>query len=123
MKNKTRLDLLLVERGLFPSREQARAAIMAGEVLVNEVKIDKAGAAVKDDCAIRLLGQKLPYVSRGGLKLERAISVFGLDLKDKKIIDIGSSTGGFTLLCGIFRCQWPHRFQSYQGKWIQGGIG
>ena len=99
MKNKTRLDLLLVERGLFPSREQARAAIMAGEVLVNEVKIDKAGAAVKDDCAIRLLGQKLPYVSRGGLKLERAISVFGLDLKDKKIIDIGSSTGGFTDCC------------------------
>ena len=53
MKNKTRLDLLLVERGLFPSREQARAAIMAGEVLVDEVKIDKAGAAVKDDCSIR----------------------------------------------------------------------
>ena len=99
MKNKTRLDVLLVERGLFPSREQARAAIMAGEVLVDEVKIDKAGAAVKDDCAIRLLGQKLPYVSRGGLKLEKAIAVFGLDLKDKKIIDIGSSTGGFTDCC------------------------
>ena len=99
MKNKTRLDLLLVQRGLFPSREQARAAIMAGEVLVDEVKIDKAGAAVKEDCAIRLLGQKLPYVSRGGLKLEKAISVFGLDLKDKKIIDIGSSTGGFTDCC------------------------
>ena len=99
MKNKTRLDLLLVERGLFPSREQARAAIMAGEVLVDEVKVDKAGAAVKDDCAIRLLGQKLPYVSRGGLKLEKAISVFGLNLKGKKIIDIGSSTGGFTDCC------------------------
>ena len=99
MKNKTRLDLLLVERGLFPSREQARAAIMAGEVLVDEVKIDKAGAAVKEDCVIRLLGQKLPYVSRGGLKLERAISVFGLDLTNKKIIDIGSSTGGFTDCC------------------------
>lgn len=99
MKNKTRLDLLLVERGLFPSREQARAAIMAGEVLVDEVKIDKAGAAVKEDCAIRLLGQKLPYVSRGGLKLEKAIAVFDLDLKGKKIIDIGSSTGGFTDCC------------------------
>ena len=99
MKNKTRLDLLLVQRGLFPSREQARAAIMAGEVLVDEVKLDKAGAAVKDDCSIRLLGQRLPYVSRGGLKLERAISVFGLDLKDKIIIDIGSSTGGFTDCC------------------------
>ena len=99
MKNKTRLDVLLTERGLFPSREQARAAIMAGEVLVDEVKLDKAGAAVKDDCSIRLLGQRLPYVSRGGLKLERAISVFGLDLKDKIIIDIGSSTGGFTDCC------------------------
>ncbi|MBR2783077.1 MAG: TlyA family RNA methyltransferase [Firmicutes bacterium] len=99
MKNKTRLDVLLTERGLFPSREQARAAIMAGEVLVDEVKIDKAGAAVKEDCAIRLLGQRLPYVSRGGLKLEKAIRVFSLDLRDKKIIDIGSSTGGFTDCC------------------------
>lgn len=99
MKNKTRLDLLLVERGLFPSREKARAAIMAGEVLADEIKIDKAGAQVRADCAIRLLGQRLPYVSRGGLKLEKAISVFDLDLTGKTVIDIGSSTGGFTDCC------------------------
>ena len=89
----------MVERGLFPSREKARAAIMAGEVLVDETKIDKAGTAVSPNCQIRLLGQRLPYVSRGGLKLEKAITVFGLDLKGKKIIDIGSSTGGFTDCC------------------------
>ena len=94
-QNKQRLDVLLVERGLFPSREQARAAIMAGEVLVNDVKIDKAGTAVSQDCRIRLLGQRLPYVSRGGLKLAKAISSFGLDLKGKIVLDIGASTGGF----------------------------
>lgn len=94
-QNKQRLDVLLLERGLFPSREQARAAIMAGEVLVDEVKTDKAGAAVKADCQIRLLGQRLPYVSRGGLKLAKAIESFQLNLKDKVILDIGASTGGF----------------------------
>lgn len=72
---------------------------MAGEVLVDEVKTDKAGAQVSPNCQIRLLGQRLPYVSRGGLKLEKALRVFDLDLKDKKIIDIGSSTGGFTDCC------------------------
>ena len=99
MKNKKRLDLLLVERGLFPSREQARAAIMAGEVLVDEVKLDKAGAPVADECRIRLLGQRLPYVSRGGLKLAKAIASFALDIRGKTVIDIGSSTGGFTDCC------------------------
>ncbi|MBR5430378.1 MAG: TlyA family RNA methyltransferase [Firmicutes bacterium] len=99
MKHKTRLDLLLVERGLFPSREQARAAIMAGEVLVDDIKQDKAGAQVDENCTVRLLGQKLPYVSRGGLKLEKAIAVFGLELRDKTVLDIGSSTGGFTDCC------------------------
>lgn len=99
MKNKQRLDLLLVERGLFPSREQARAAIMAGEVLVDQVKLDKAGAPVDPACEVRLLGKKLAYVSRGGLKLEKAVAVFGLELSGKKIIDIGSSTGGFTDCC------------------------
>lgn len=95
VQNKQRLDTLLVERGLFPSREQARSAIMAGEVLVDEVKIDKAGAAVKPECNIRLLGQRLPYVSRGGLKLAKAIESFSLDLQNKVILDIGASTGGF----------------------------
>ena len=94
-QNKQRLDILLLERGLFPSREQARAAIMAGEVLVNEVKIDKAGAGVASDCTVRILGQRLPYVSRGGLKLAKAISSFHLDLTDKIVLDIGASTGGF----------------------------
>ena len=95
MKEKKRLDVLLTERGLFPSREKARAAIMAGEVLVNEQKIDKAGASVDITCTIRLLGQVLPYVSRGGLKLEKAIKSFNIDLKGKTVIDIGASTGGF----------------------------
>jgi len=95
MKEKKRLDVLLVEQGHFPSREQARAAIMAGEVLVNEVKIEKAGTAVDAASTIRLLGNKLPYVSRGGLKLEKAISCFHLQLQDKKMIDVGASTGGF----------------------------
>ena len=95
MKEKKRLDLLLTERGLFPSREQAKAAIMAGEVLVDEQKIDKAGAAVDINCTIRLLGNRLPFVSRGGLKLAKAIDSFALALKGKTIIDIGASTGGF----------------------------
>ncbi len=94
-EEKKRLDILLTERGLFPSREQARSAIMAGNVLVDEQKIDKAGAAVKESCQIRLLGERLPYVSRGGLKLAKAITSFGLDLAGKTIIDIGASTGGF----------------------------
>lgn len=95
MKEKKRLDLLLLEQGHFPSREQARAAIMAGEVLVNEVKIEKAGTAVDSTASIRLLGKRLPYVSRGGLKLAKAIDVFGLDLNGLVMIDIGASTGGF----------------------------
>lgn len=94
-KDKTRLDVLLCERGLYPSREQAKAAIMAGEVLVNEQKIDKAGAAVPVDCRIRLLKAKLPYVSRGGLKLAKAIDSFHIDFRGKTVIDIGASTGGF----------------------------
>ena len=95
MKEKKRLDVLLTERGLFPSREQAKAAIMAGEVLVDEQKIDKAGAAVDINCTIRLLGERLPFVSRGGLKLAKAIASFNLCLEHKTIIDIGASTGGF----------------------------
>ena len=93
---KERLDVFLVDKGLFESRSKAQAAIMAGEVLVNEQKIDKPGMSVKSDSAIRLLGNKLPFVSRGGLKLAKAIKSFNLDLKDKVMADLGASTGGFT---------------------------
>ncbi len=93
---KIRLDVLLVEKGFFPSREKARAAIMAGEVMVGDSKIDKAGAAVAADSPIRLLGERLPYVSRGGLKLAKALAYFQLDLQQKTVLDIGASTGGFT---------------------------
>ena len=93
---KTRLDKLLVERGLTPSRERAQALILAGKVLVNEQKIEKAGAAVDDDAALRLLGDDLRYVSRGGLKLERALGHWRIVLDGKVCLDVGASTGGFT---------------------------
>ncbi len=93
---KVRLDALLVEKGYASSRERAKRRIMAGEVLVNGQKIDKAGANVKEDAKIRLLGHDLPYVSRGGLKLEKAIKEFGVTLTGKTAADIGASTGGFT---------------------------
>ena len=93
---KQRLDVLLVEKGLEPSRERAKATIMAGLVLVNEQKIDKAGTMIDPELPIRLLGDSIGYVSRGGLKLEKAIDAFSLNLQDKVCIDIGASTGGFT---------------------------
>jgi len=93
---KIRLDRLLVDRGLFPSRERAQALILAGKVLVNEQKVDKSGSQVESDCAIRLLEQDLKYVSRGGLKLERALDHWKIDLNGKTCFDIGASTGGFT---------------------------
>jgi len=93
---KTRLDKLLVERGLTPSRERAQALILAGKVLVNEQKIEKAGASIDSSCTLRLLGEDLRYVSRGGLKLERALEHWRIDLKGKTCLDIGASTGGFT---------------------------
>ncbi|MCI6085347.1 TlyA family RNA methyltransferase [Selenomonas sp.] len=93
---KIRLDQLLVDRGLATSRERAKRRIMAGEVLVDEQKIDKAGTMVKPEAKIRLLGEDLPYVSRGGLKLEKAMKTFGVTLTDKVAADIGASTGGFT---------------------------
>jgi len=93
---KTRLDKLLVERGLAPSRERAQALILAGNVLVNEQKVEKAGAPVESESAIRLLGEDLRYVSRGGIKLERAIEHWRIDLKDRICLDVGASTGGFT---------------------------
>jgi len=93
---KERLDVLLTNRGLFPSREKARAAIMAGIVSVDGQRIDKAGTRVDTDSDIRITDDTCPYVSRGGLKLEKAIEVFGIDLKGAKACDIGASTGGFT---------------------------
>ncbi len=92
---KQRLDVVLVEKGLAASREKAKALIMAGKVLGDEKKIDKAGTEVNPDLPIRLLGQDIPYVSRGGLKLEKALQVFPVDLTGKVVADIGASTGGF----------------------------
>lgn len=93
---KKRLDLLLVERGFTESRERAKTMIMEGNVLVDEKKIDKGGTLVKEDANIRLLKEDLPFVSRGGLKLKKAIESFNIDLKGKTAADIGASTGGFT---------------------------
>ena len=93
---KVRLDLLVTARGLAPSRERARAYILAGRILVNEQKIDKAGAAVDPDSALRLLGDELRYVSRGGLKLEGALKLWQIDVTNRWALDVGASTGGFT---------------------------
>ena len=93
---KERLDIMLVNQGLSASRERAKATIMAGLVYVNEQKIDKAGTMVDIQAHIAIRGNQLAYVSRGGLKLEKAITNFGLNLTDKVMADIGASTGGFT---------------------------
>jgi 23S rRNA (cytidine1920-2'-O)/16S rRNA (cytidine1409-2'-O)-methyltransferase len=93
---KLRLDKLLVERGLTPSRERAQALILAGRVLVNEQKLEKSGASVDSEAAIRILGDDQPYVSRGGLKLARALEHWHIDVSGKTCLDIGASTGGFT---------------------------
>jgi len=93
---KIRLDKLLVERGLTPSRERAQALILAGKVLVNEQKVEKAGASIESAALVRLLGEDLRYVSRGGLKLERALEHWHIDLRGKTCLDVGASTGGFT---------------------------
>ncbi len=93
---KIRLDKLLVERGLAPSRERAQALILAGKVLVNEQKIEKAGESIEADSTLRLLGSDLRYVSRGGLKLEKALEHWHIDLQGKACLDVGASTGGFS---------------------------
>ncbi|MBO6246118.1 MAG: TlyA family RNA methyltransferase [Anaerovibrio sp.] len=93
---KERLDVLLVKKNLIQSRERAKTTIMAGMVIVDGNKIDKAGTMVKENADIRVLGNQIPYVSRGGLKLEKAIKEFGVELKGKVTADIGASTGGFT---------------------------
>jgi 23S rRNA (cytidine1920-2'-O)/16S rRNA (cytidine1409-2'-O)-methyltransferase len=94
--SKTRLDRLMVDRGLAPTREKAKALIMAGVVVVGEERIDKAGALVSPDAGIRIKGEGNPYVSRGGLKLEGALRIFGIDVTGMAALDIGASTGGFT---------------------------
>jgi 23S rRNA (cytidine1920-2'-O)/16S rRNA (cytidine1409-2'-O)-methyltransferase len=96
MPVKERLDKLLFEKGLAPSRERAQAYIMAGKVLVNTQKIEKPGHKCLLDSEIRILGTDQPYVSRGGLKLEKAIRLFDVDVTHKLAMDIGASTGGFT---------------------------
>ena len=93
---KERLDVLLVKRNLADSREKAKAVIMAGEVYVDNQKEDKAGSMFEDTARIEVRGNTLPYVSRGGLKLEKAMTHFQVTLQDKVCLDVGASTGGFT---------------------------
>ena len=93
---KERLDILLVKRNLAPSREKAKAIIMSGSVFVEGQREDKAGAVFPAECAIEVRGHALPYVSRGGLKLEKALRNFDVDVKGKVCTDVGASTGGFT---------------------------
>ncbi len=94
--DKERLDKILVQRGLAGSRERARALILAGEVVVNDHRVDKAGAQIATDADIRLKTGDIPYVSRGGMKLAHALKVFSCFVADRIVIDVGASTGGFT---------------------------
>lgn len=93
---KERLDVLLVQKGLAPSREKAKTMIMEGNVFVNNNREDKAGSTFPEDAVIEIHGSTLKYVSRGGLKLEKAMTHFGISLENKVCMDIGASTGGFT---------------------------
>jgi 23S rRNA (cytidine1920-2'-O)/16S rRNA (cytidine1409-2'-O)-methyltransferase len=93
---KTRLDVLLVDRGLVVSRERARALILAGAVLVNEEPVDKAGTLITDSAAVRIRGEDHPYVSRGGVKLKGALDTFCIRVEGFSALDVGASTGGFT---------------------------
>ena len=94
--HKIRLDHLLVERGIAPTRERARAVILSGMVRVGEERVDKAGALVARDAEVRFLREDHPYVSRGGLKLKGALDHFGVSVRDLTCLDVGASTGGFT---------------------------
>lgn len=96
MAKKERIDVLLVERGLAETREKAKRSIMAGLVFTGTERIDKPGLKVERDLPLEIKGNPLPYVSRGGLKFEKALQQFDLDLADKVVLDIGASTGGFT---------------------------
>lgn len=94
---KERVDVLLVKQGLFDSREQAKRAVMAGEILgKNNERLDKPGQKIPVTTTLHMKGKKMPYVSRGGLKLAKALKVFGITVRDLTVLDIGSSTGGFT---------------------------
>jgi 23S rRNA (cytidine1920-2'-O)/16S rRNA (cytidine1409-2'-O)-methyltransferase len=93
---KQRLDVLVVERGLAESRTKAQALILAGQVVVDDQRVDKPGTLIADDAELRLKGEVLPYVSRGGLKLKGALDAFQLDVRGKICADVGASTGGFT---------------------------
>jgi len=92
---KLRLDRLLMDRGLVESRERGQALILAGQVLVNGQKVEKAGSLVPVDAELRILGEQMPYVSRGGLKLEAALCEFEIDVAEKTALDVGAWTGGF----------------------------
>lgn len=96
MAKKERIDVLLVENGYFETREKAKRAIMAGLVYIDEVKHDKAGEKVLKESNFVIRGNPMKYVSRGGLKLEKAMALYGLELTGKRCMDIGASTGGFT---------------------------
>lgn len=96
MSEKKRLDVLLVERGLCSSRQRAQAVIMAGQVFSGEKRLDKAGLSLSTDTPLEVRGHVMPYVSRGGLKLEKAVQTWPITLQDKTCADIGASTGGFT---------------------------
>ena len=96
MHARIRLDKLLVARGLAPSRERAQALILAGKVLVAEQKLEKPGSSVDPQAPVRLLGDDLKYVSRGGLKLELALELWKIDVRGRDCLDVGASTGGFT---------------------------
>lgn len=96
MSNKTRLDVLLTQQGMAESRQKAQAIIMSGVVFVNGQRADKPGMAIANDASIEVRGHVMPYVSRGGWKLEKAIKIFPITLKGKVCADIGASTGGFT---------------------------
>jgi 23S rRNA (cytidine1920-2'-O)/16S rRNA (cytidine1409-2'-O)-methyltransferase len=96
MAKKERIDVLLVEKGLIETREKAKRAVMAGIVYSNEERIDKPGEKISVDAPLEIKGKTMPYVSRGGLKLEKALREFDVTVQDKILIDIGASTGGFT---------------------------
>jgi 23S rRNA (cytidine1920-2'-O)/16S rRNA (cytidine1409-2'-O)-methyltransferase len=93
---KVRLDRLILQRGLAPSRERAQALVLAGRVLVNDQKVEKSGTSVDEEAVLRVLGEDMPYVSRGGLKLHRAMDHWQIDVREKFCMDVGTSTGGFT---------------------------
>jgi len=93
---KKRIDILLTERNFFESRAKSQAMIMSGKILVNGKKIDKAGTLIDVDSNIEIIGEEMPFVSRGGFKLQKALDVFKIDLHEKICADIGASTGGFT---------------------------